>query len=71
MDPPKLPAFERVVFCSGKIYYELAAERAKQGKESRVALCRVEQVSSLAFLLSPIAPLGAHTPGDAKGSADL
>ena len=49
MDPPKLPAFERVVFCSGKIYYELAAERAKQGKEGRVALCRVEQLSPFPF----------------------
>eukprot|EP00959_Pyramimonas_sp_CCMP1952_P305074 6384770-Pyramimonas_sp.AAC.1 len=31
LDPPKDPDFKKVVFCSGKIYYELAAERARLG----------------------------------------
>ena len=43
-NPPAEAGVKRVVYCSGKIYYELAAERAKQGKEKEVAIVRVEQV---------------------------
>jgi 2-oxoglutarate dehydrogenase complex dehydrogenase (E1) component-like enzyme len=31
MDPPPELGFKKVVFCSGKIYFELSAERAKLG----------------------------------------
>ncbi len=34
---------KRIVFCSGKLYYELLAERKKQGA-SHVALVRVEEL---------------------------
>lgn len=34
----------RVVFCSGKIYYELVKERERQGLDNKVAILRVEQV---------------------------
>ena len=34
----------RVVFCSGKIYYELLKERERQGLDNNVAILRVEQV---------------------------
>jgi len=34
---------ERVVLCSGKIYYELAAERKQRGLGTRIALVRIEQ----------------------------
>jgi 2-oxoglutarate dehydrogenase E1 component len=34
---------KRLVFCSGKIYYELLA-RQEETKESRVAVCRLEQL---------------------------
>ena len=33
---------ERIVYCSGKVYYDLLAEREKRGEE-RVALIRVKQ----------------------------
>lgn len=49
LDPPKEDGFKRVVFCSGKVYYELAAEREKNGMEKAVALCRVEQLSPFPF----------------------
>jgi 2-oxoglutarate dehydrogenase E1 component len=41
----KLPAkkVKRVVFCSGKVYYDIAAERAKRGVED-VAIVRIEQL---------------------------
>lgn len=36
----------RVVFCSGKVFYDIHAEREKRGldKESKVAIVRLEQV---------------------------
>lgn len=34
----------KIVFCSGKIYYELAAERANRGITD-VAICRIEQLA--------------------------
>jgi 2-oxoglutarate dehydrogenase E1 component len=44
-DPAKV---RRIVFCTGKIYYELEAARAaSQGKLNDVAIVRVEQVSTL------------------------
>ena len=35
---------KRLVFCSGKIYYELAKERQDRGLTNQVALVRIEQV---------------------------
>lgn len=32
--PPVEPDVKRVVFCSGKVFYDLHAEREKQGKVS-------------------------------------
>ncbi|KAM8828171.1 2-oxoglutarate dehydrogenase complex component E1 [Spinachia spinachia] len=40
---------KRVVFCSGKIYYELIREREKRGLEEEVAVVRVEQLSPFPF----------------------
>ena len=37
------------MLCSGKIYYEIAAERAKKGLQDEVAICRVEQLSPFPF----------------------
>ena len=42
---------ERVVFVSGKLYYDLAKERAARGLDDRIALVRVEV--KLFFLISP------------------
>lgn len=35
---------ERLIFCSGKVYYELAREREKLGLSHKAAIVRVEQV---------------------------
>ena len=35
---------EKVVFCSGKIYYELLQERKEQGMTDKAAIIRIEQV---------------------------
>ena len=40
-DPAKV---KRVVFCSGRVYYDLVAERRTRGLENDVALVRIEQL---------------------------
>lgn len=42
--PDSLKNAERVVFCSGKIYYDLLEARAAHGLDSKVALVRIEQL---------------------------
>lgn len=37
---------KRVVFCTGKIYYELTRERKLRNMENSVAITRIEQVPS-------------------------
>jgi 2-oxoglutarate dehydrogenase E1 component len=39
----------RLIFCSGKVYYELAAERAKRGLERDVAIVRLEQLAPFPY----------------------
>lgn len=36
---------KRVVFCTGKIYYELIRERQHRGLDGAVAVVRIEQVT--------------------------
>ncbi|XP_028845826.1 2-oxoglutarate dehydrogenase-like, mitochondrial isoform X2 [Denticeps clupeoides] len=40
---------KRVVFCTGKVYYELAKERQQRGLEKDVAIVRLEQISPFPF----------------------
>uniref|UniRef100_UPI00398E3D67 2-oxoglutarate dehydrogenase complex component E1 isoform X3 n=1 Tax=Pristiophorus japonicus TaxID=55135 RepID=UPI00398E3D67 len=40
---------KRLLFCTGKVYYELAKERKSRGLESEVAITRVEQLSPFPF----------------------
>lgn len=47
--PPQEPGYKRLVFCSGKVYYELAAERERQGKQDEVAIVRIEQLAPFPF----------------------
>lgn len=35
---------ERLIFCTGKVYYDLVKERSSQGLEKQVAITRLEQV---------------------------
>ena len=54
---------ERVLLCSGKLYYELAEERAKLGRDD-VAILRVEQLYPLqeVDLRAALAPYADGTP---------
>jgi 2-oxoglutarate dehydrogenase E1 component len=38
---------ERVIFCSGKVYYDLLAHREKNGLGDKVAIVRIEQLYPL------------------------
>lgn len=40
---------KRVIFCTGKIYYELTRERNNRGMDEDVAVVRIEQVTSPSF----------------------
>lgn len=52
---------KRVLFCTGKVYYDLTRERKAQQMEADVAITRVEQVSRVRPPLSPRAE-GAMAP---------
>ena len=41
---PIEPNAKRVVFCTGKVYYELDAKRETTGVESDVKIVRIEQL---------------------------
>lgn len=47
--PDPVPSVKRLVLCSGKIYYELAAERERLGVVNDVAIVRVEQLTPFPF----------------------
>ncbi|XP_028585075.2 2-oxoglutarate dehydrogenase-like, mitochondrial isoform X1 [Podarcis muralis] len=40
---------KRVIFCTGKVYYELVRERKNQDLEKEVAITRLEQISPFPF----------------------
>jgi len=40
---------ERLIFCSGKVYYDLTKARDDRGLSAAVAVCRVEQISPFPF----------------------
>jgi 2-oxoglutarate dehydrogenase E1 component len=40
---------KKILFCSGKVYYDLVKERTKLGLEDKVAICRIEQISPFPF----------------------
>jgi 2-oxoglutarate dehydrogenase E1 component len=60
-DPADPEETTRVVLCSGKLYYDLAAAREAQ-KAKHVALVRLEQLYPLA-LDEVLAAVGHHEPG--------
>lgn len=45
----KAEAVERVVFLSGKVYYDLVKERQSQGLVDKVAFLRIEELSPFPF----------------------
>lgn len=50
IDPHKV---KRVVFCTGKIYYELIRERKNLGMDDTVAVVRIEQVTRMSSCQVP------------------
>uniref|UniRef100_A0A4W5RTR3 2-oxoglutarate dehydrogenase complex component E1 n=1 Tax=Hucho hucho TaxID=62062 RepID=A0A4W5RTR3_9TELE len=40
---------KRIVFCTGKVYYELIRERNNRGNDDTVAIARIEQLSPFPF----------------------
>jgi 2-oxoglutarate dehydrogenase E1 component len=58
-----LTGVDRVLLCSGKVYYDLLAERAKRG-DARTALVRFEQ-------LYPLEEQAVHRALEAYGDAQL
>ncbi|KAM9477299.1 2-oxoglutarate dehydrogenase-like, mitochondrial isoform 2-T2 [Clarias gariepinus] len=40
---------KRVIFCTGKVYYELVKERKQLGLKDRIAIVRMEQISPFPF----------------------
>jgi 2-oxoglutarate dehydrogenase E1 component len=59
-DPQPADAFERIVLCAGKVYYEIFEERERRGLSERVALIRVEQLYPFprALLAAELSRLG-------------
>ncbi|KAF9232583.1 hypothetical protein BU15DRAFT_67336 [Melanogaster broomeanus] len=53
---PRLPSptnkIERIALVSGKIFYDLAKERAARGLEDRIALIRIEELAPFPFTRS-------------------
>eukprot|EP00879_Flechtneria_rotunda_P024825 GHRR01026343.1.p1 GENE.GHRR01026343.1~~GHRR01026343.1.p1 ORF type:complete len:135 (-),score=33.23 GHRR01026343.1:563-967(-) len=47
--PEQEPGYKRVVFCTGKVFYELHAERERQGKQNDIAIVRIEQLVPFPF----------------------
>ena len=48
-NPPAQPEVKRLLLCSGKVFYELAAERERAGRVNDVAIVRVEQLAPFPF----------------------
>ncbi len=51
--PPVKEAVKRLVFTSGKVYYELAAKRAEMEAQQDIAIVRVEQVRPVVLAHQP------------------
>merc|ERR1719175_267509 len=41
--------FKRVIFCTGKVYYDLIKERRERGLEDKIAIITIEQISPFPF----------------------
>ena len=56
-DPTQPKNAERLIFCSGKVYYDLVAHRKASGLEKKAAIIRIEQLYPLHTVeLKEIAP---------------
>ena len=60
-NPPVEPEFKRVIFCSGKVFFDLHARR-EELKRDDIALVRIEQVNSAfasSYRILTFFPLGS------------
>lgn len=48
-NPPEMPEYKKLVLCSGKVYYEIVAERAKKKLQDTIAVVRLEQLAPFPF----------------------
>lgn len=48
-NPPVEEDCKRVVYCTGKVFYDLHQQREEQGKQGEVALVRIEQLAPFPF----------------------
>lgn len=60
----------RLIFCTGKVYYDLVKERSSQGLEGQVAITRLEQVPGQSDGQSDCQPVAlGSVPGRARSGA--
>lgn len=45
---------KKLIFCSGKVYYDLIYEREKKELNDQIAIARIEQVIKHSFITYPI-----------------
>ena len=48
---------EKVLFCTGKVYYDLIKERRERGLESKIAIHTLEQISPFPFDIMKQVPI--------------
>lgn len=48
-DPSAPSSARKLVFCTGKVYYDLKKARAERGLENDVAITRIEQISPFPY----------------------
>lgn len=59
---------KRLLFCTGKVYYDLTRERKARGVAEQVAITRIEQVRAVGTEASPTPLLGHQDPPEPSQS---
>lgn len=49
--PKNAESVEKVLICSGKVFYDLVDERKKQNLDDKIAILRIEQISPFPYKL--------------------
>lgn len=56
----------RLIFCTGKVYYDLVKERSSQGLEKQVAITRLEQVCQTPLVIRVTGKIDLPAPGSGQ-----